>query len=108
LLALVDLPTFLSQPNPFQIGESLTVISGSILESPAITFKDLSGIANLPESIFALTPAQIDALSNFTGTATVVAFDQVQPVPEPSAPTLLGAGTLCLLGHGWRWRKRVG
>jgi hypothetical protein len=107
LLARVDLNTFLAQPNPFQIGESLLVTNGSILESSAITFKDLSGISNLPDSIFALTPSQIDALPNFTGTATVVTFDQFEPLPEPSTFTLLGTSILCLLGYGWRRRKLV-
>ncbi len=33
--------------------------------------------------------------------------DQVATVPEPATATLLGAGTLTLLGYGWRRRKQI-
>jgi hypothetical protein len=33
--------------------------------------------------------------------------DQVATVPEPATVTLVGAGTLTLLGYGWRRRQLI-
>jgi hypothetical protein len=104
VVAVVDVVSLLSQPNPFTLGESLTVTNGTISQTTAVTFKEDSNLS-LGDI---LTPSQVASLPSFTGSVTVDSFDQfTRPVPEPASLTLLSLGTLGLLGYAWRRRKRA-
>jgi hypothetical protein len=99
LVAVVDPAVLVASGDPFTAGELLTVTNGSVTESTAITFKDGGNLS----SGEILTDSQIEALPNYTGSATVLGFDSLQSIPEPSS--LIMAATAVVIGLGCYWRR---
>jgi hypothetical protein len=89
LVSVIDIETLLSQGNLFNVGQTLNITGGMIPQTSAITFKDGASLGSDPD----LTSSLIDSLPNYSGSATVLGFDQFL-VPEPSTLVLLGIGVL--------------
>jgi hypothetical protein len=99
-LAVIDLVPFLAQPDPFSLGQPLTITNGTIPESAAVTFLDASSVTSIDQ----LTPSFVATLPPLPeGAATVLSFDAFSPVPEPGSLILLGVGVVGMLGLARRF-----